>query len=74
LSARLAELCESFALGDTLVNLKTGFGDQGAGQFSAIPHSGSREQPQAAGFFDRLVDLCSQQFDGSPTTVETFSS
>jgi NDP-sugar pyrophosphorylase family protein len=56
---KLAELCESFAQGDTLVNLKTGSVTKVPDNFllSALRQP---RPPQAAGFFERLVDLCSR--------------
>jgi NDP-sugar pyrophosphorylase family protein len=55
----LAELCESFASGDTLVNLKTGSVAKVPDNFllSALRQP---RPPQAEGFFDRLAELCSR--------------
>jgi len=56
---KLAELSESFALGDTLVNLKMGSVTKVPDNFllSALRQPRS---PQAAGFLERLAELCSR--------------
>jgi NDP-sugar pyrophosphorylase family protein len=56
---KLAELCDSIALGDTLVNLKTGSSTKVPDNFllSALRQP---RPPQAAGLFERVVDLCSR--------------
>jgi NDP-sugar pyrophosphorylase family protein len=56
---KLAELSASFALGDTLVNLKTSSVTKVPDNFllSALRQP---RPPQAAGFFDRLTELCSR--------------
>jgi len=56
---KLAELSESFALGDTLVNMKTGSATKVPDNFllSALRQP---RPPQATGFFERLAELCSR--------------
>src|SRR5262249_6311780 len=56
---KLAELAESFAQGDTLVNLRTGSVTKVPDNFllSALRQP---RPPQSSGLFDRLADLCSR--------------